>query len=184
VGDGIAAADTLSGLAARSGLFVSRPMREALHAVAPSRAAALTSLGTLTDAALRTHELFALDRRAAHSARRRIMVGAVAAGVAVLGMGIMVRVLRPATIEFDITPRGDIFVNGELKGTTPPLTRIQVASGLHTIEVRNEPYAPLRLEMRLKPAEEMKVVHAFGGRRSARKEGDSLVEELWRRLQR
>lgn len=185
MGDGIVSAVTLANLATRGRLLLSRPFRDALAAVAPHRVTTLVPVGALTDATLRSHELFTVDSAAPASVRRRLTMSAGAAALAILGIGIATRLLRtrPAVIQLEISPHGEVFVDGELKGKSPPLTRLAVSPGPHTIEVRNDAYAPLRLEMNLKPAEEMKVTHAFGGR-GPRKEGDSFVEEVWRRLTR
>lgn len=187
VGDGILSALTLANLATRGRLLVSRSFRDSLAAAEPHRAKALVSVGALTDATVRTHEIFTPDPRAVTERRRRFMVAGGAAIVAILGFGVAARGLRtkPAFIELEITPRGEIFVDGELKGESPPLKRLAVAPGAREIEVRNPPHAPLRLQTNLKPAEEMKVTHAFPVRKPApRKEGDSFVEDLWRRLTR
>jgi hypothetical protein len=68
---------------------------------------------------------------------------------------------RPAAIEFEITPRGEIFVDGVPKGRSPPLTRLELSPGPHTVEVRSGPHPPLRLEVDLAPAEEMTITHSF-----------------------
>ena len=185
MGDGIVSAITLANLATRGRLLLSRPFRDALATVAPQRLGSLLAVGALTDASLRSHELFTVDPVAVAGVRRRLLMGAGAAALGILSIGIATRLLRtrPALIEFEITPHGEVFVDGEPKGRTPPLRHLTVSPGAHTIEVRNDSYAPLRLQMNLKPAEEMKVTHAFGGRRP-RKEGDSFVEDLWRRLTR
>lgn len=184
-GDGMVSAVTLANLATRGRLVLSRPFREALELVAPHRTRTLMPLGALTDATLRSHELFTVDPAAAAGIRRRFMMGAMAAVLGILTIGVAARLMysKPAVIQFEITPHGDVFVDGELKGKSPPLSRLAVKPGPHTIEVHHASYAPLRLEMNLKPAEEMKVTHAFGGRRP-RKEGDSFLEDVWRRLSR
>jgi PEGA domain-containing protein len=185
VGDGIVSAVTLANLATRGRLLLSRPFRDALNTAAPQRITALTPIGALTDASLRSHELFTLDPAAAAAVRRRFMLTAGAAALGILGIGVATRLLhaKPAMIQFEISPHGEVFVDGELRGKSPPLSRLAVSPGAHTIEVHNDAYAPLRLQMNLKPAEEMKVTHAFGGRKP-RKQGDSFVEDVWRRLTR
>lgn len=184
VGDGILSAVTLANLATRGRMLLSRPFREAVVRIAPHRARTLVSVGAFTDATVRSHELFTIDPRAAILSRRRLIAGGGLAVLGIVGAGIAVRVMRerPAVIQFEISPRGDIFVDGVMKGRSPPVNRIEVSPGSHTIEVRNEPHAPLKLEMRLRSAEEVRVSHAFGTRRAERKEGDSFVEDIRRRL--
>lgn len=189
VGDGLLSAVTLANLATRGRLLVSRSFRDALASLAPHHARKLNSVGALTDATLRAHELFTPDPAAAGLERRRLMIAGGLATLVILGAGVGIRTIRSgasqsALIQFDITPHGDVFVNGELKGTSPPLMQVAVKPGVHAIEVRNGDHAPLRLELNLKAAEEAKVKHTFVGRRPARKEGDSYLEELWRRMKR
>jgi len=185
-GDGIVASLTLASLATRGRLLVSRSMREALLAAAPHRAKGLASVGVLTDATLRSHQIFTPDPHAARAGRRRVMLLGSAAATAVLGLGVAARLVRqdaepPAVIRFEITPNGEIYVDGVLKGKSPPLTTLAVSPGAHLLEVRSEGFPPLQLKTNLKAGEELKVSHAFPGRK-ARKEGDSVVEDIMRRL--
>jgi hypothetical protein len=69
--------------------------------------------------------------------------------------------IRPAIIQLEITPRGDVFVDGVRQGRSPPLTRLEVDPGPHTIEVRNNPSPPLRLELSLGSGQEMTISHTF-----------------------
>lgn len=68
---------------------------------------------------------------------------------------------RPAVLLLDIRPAGEIFVDGERKGSVPPLVRLSVPPGPHTIEVRNGRFRPLRVELNLQPGEERVLKHAF-----------------------
>jgi class 3 adenylate cyclase len=166
LGDGIAAAVALANLATRGRLMVSRAFRDALTAIAPERSSDLAPLGAFTDSSVRTHELFTLDPRAASLRRRRFLAYGTLAVVALVGVGIGARMAReaanrPAILLFEITPQGDIYVDGELHGKSPPLSNLEVAPGTRMIEVRNGRNPPLRLELRLRPTEEVKVAHAF-----------------------
>ena len=69
--------------------------------------------------------------------------------------------MLPAVIEFAIKPRGDIYVDGALKGTAPPLARLEVRPGPHRIEIVYGKFAPVRLEVDLAPSEVVTVRHAF-----------------------
>lgn len=66
-----------------------------------------------------------------------------------------------ATIRLEIRPRGEVFIDGASKGTTPPLASIQVAPGRHTIEIRHGRASPLVLQVEAGPGEELVVRHAF-----------------------
>lgn len=173
VGDGLTAGVTLSN-AAKPGRFVaSRSFREALKASDPRRATELGPAGTYTDAQVRAHELFALDWRPGFARRSRLIALGALTIAAVIGAGFAARFARralappppppvlPAVIYLEITPRGDVFINGKLRGSSPPLGQIKVVPGPHTIEVRNSPHPPLRLELSLVSGQEMTISHTF-----------------------
>lgn len=66
-----------------------------------------------------------------------------------------------ATVRLDIKPRGEVRINGVAKGTSPPLTSIQIAPGRHTIEIRHGRATPLVLQVHAGPGEELAIKHAF-----------------------
>jgi hypothetical protein len=68
---------------------------------------------------------------------------------------------RPAVLVFDIHPSGEVLVDGELKGNTPPLERLAVTPGPHAIEVRHPRARPFHLDVQLAPGQELVVQHAF-----------------------
>ena len=99
--------------------------------------------------------------------RRNILAGL---GVlAVLGCGVAVRVAleqyeaarQPAAIHLDIRPWGQVYVDGEPKGRTPPLVRLWLPPGPHVIEVRNGKLKPLQMDVTLQPGEELELKHVF-----------------------
>jgi len=173
VGDALASGVTLANAATPGRLVASRSFREALKADSPPRAAELKAAGTYTDAGLRSHELFTFDRRAARARRWRLLAIGALAIAAIIGSGFGTRFarlayeppppppVRPAIIQLQITPRGDVFVDGVRQGASPPLTQVEVDPGLRTIEVRNSPNPPLRLELSLAAGEEMTINHSF-----------------------
>ena len=174
VGDGLATGVTLANAATPGRLVASRSFREALEAAVPSRAAELRQAGVYTDANVRTHELFALDRRTVLARRWPLIVFGTLTVAAIVGAGFAARharldvppvpkppPVRPAVIHLSITPRGDVYVDGVLAGTSPPLTELEVYPGPHTIEVRNAANPPLRLELGLGSGEEMTITHSF-----------------------
>jgi|SRR5262245_11365929 len=167
VGDGLVAGAAVASFAKPGQLLVSRSFRDALAAIDPPRASGLREAGTFTDAQVRAHELFAPDRRA-RSARRRLVVVASLAVAGILGSGIAVRVVRrvrrarqPAVVELAITPWGEITIDGERKGKTPPLRRLEVTPGRHMLEVRSGSNAPVTLDIDLAPGERITVRHEF-----------------------
>jgi outer membrane biosynthesis protein TonB len=64
-------------------------------------------------------------------------------------------------LQFEIKPHGEVYLDGKMKGPTPPLVQIEVAPGPHTLEVRNGAFAPLQLEVTLASAEQMTIRHEF-----------------------
>jgi hypothetical protein len=173
LGDALASGMTLANAATPGRLVASRTFREALKSDTPSRAADLKAAGEFTDANLRSHELFTFDRRAARARRWRRFAFGTLALLAILGAGFGARwarlayepppppPVRPAVIQLQIKPRGDVFIDGVWQGASPPLTEVEVDPGPHTIEVRNKPSPPLRLEVSLGSGESMTITHTF-----------------------
>jgi class 3 adenylate cyclase len=143
-GEGVGAALELADAAAPGRMLASPRFRDALAASAAAEGAAR---------ALRT--------------QRMALFSAAAAALLALALG--ARALRPppappvrpAALQFEIKPRGDIYLDGKLKGQTPPLKHFEVNPGPHTVEVRNGAFAPLRIEMNLASAEQMTIRHEF-----------------------
>ena len=173
VGDGLTAAVTLAN-AAKPGRFVaSRSFREALKASEPRRVEELGPAGTYTDAHLRAHELFAVDWRPGFIRRLRLLALGILTVAAIVAAGFAARFTRqaleppppppvkPAIIHLEVTPRGQIWIDGVLHGSTPPLRELELNPGPHVIEVHNAPSPPLRLELTLGSGDEMTIRHAF-----------------------
>ncbi len=176
VGDGIATAMILAEVAAPGRMIASRAFHDALLAEAPGRAARLSSAGKHTDAQVRTHDLYRFNRWAAWLRRLRLAGIGVVAFAGIVGLGFAARAMlqekplapvarkvpvAPAVIELRVAPRGDVYVDGVLKGQSPPLTRLEIAPGPHTIEVWNEPHPPLTVEINPGPAEVTTIAHTF-----------------------
>ena len=172
VGDGVEAAASAAAFAHADGpgaLLLTRAFRDALLRQAPRRAAALFVAGDFTDAGMRSHELFRHDPVAANKhGMRRTLLGVTGIAV-VLGLGVVGRyqrlaweeARRPATLTFEIKPLGDIYLDGEFKGTAPPLSRLSLPPGAHSIEIRHGRFKPVTVDVNLEPAEEMQIKHAF-----------------------
>jgi PEGA domain len=143
-GEGVGAARALAEAAATGGMLASPRFRDAL-------AGSLASEGTARALRMQRVALFC------------------AAAAAFLALAVGARALRPppappvrpAALQFEIKPRGDIYLDGKLKGQTPPLKSVEVNPGPHTVEVRNGAFAPLRIEMNLASAEQMTIRHEF-----------------------
>jgi hypothetical protein len=68
---------------------------------------------------------------------------------------------QQATVTFVIHPWGEVLVDGELKGISPPLKSIKLEPGERAIIIKkagNQPYADTII---VKPGEELTIKHAF-----------------------
>ncbi|MDB5858139.1 MAG: hypothetical protein JWQ76_1828 [Ramlibacter sp.] len=168
-GEGLETAAAVAAFASDHSLLASMPFRDALAARWPQRAKALRPAGEFVDDRHRSQTLYAFAPEAARKrALWRTLLGV--AGVAlVLGAGFAGREVRleleaaqrPAIIVLDIRPQGEVYVDGELKGTTPPLTRLSIPAGPHLIELRNGRLKPVTMEVQLQPGEELQLKHVF-----------------------
>lgn len=169
VGDGIDAAVAIAQFAGIGKLLVSRDFRDALAEFAPAHAAKFHRVADVTDASVRTHEVYAEDHAIDARAGRRVFVGALLASVGILALGGVARVAleglatarQPATLLFDIRPQGEIYLDGAMKGKAPAITSLQVPSGTHVIEVRNGRFPAFVTEVTLSPGEQMEIKHSF-----------------------
>ncbi|MCL4802010.1 MAG: hypothetical protein KJ025_20635, partial [Burkholderiales bacterium] len=133
VGDALTASAAVAEFARPGAILVSRSFREALAESAPERAEALRPSGVHTDAAVRSHEVFAPDGAAGASRRRRALVlgalgvlGLLAAGVAARGArrARADRAPQPPLLALAVTPWGEVFDDRERRGRTPPRERL------------------------------------------------------------
>jgi serine/threonine-protein kinase len=53
-------------------------------------------------------------------------------------------------------------VNGQAMGTTPPLTRLELPEGSHTITVRNGDFPPHSVTVQVSGDQPVTVRHRFG----------------------
>ncbi len=189
VGDGVVAGAAVAGFSAPDRILVSRSFRDALEPADPERAARLRAAGTQTDASLRSYELYSFETTGsdpgaattgtsafaqAESAappapRRRLLLVGGASVAGILAAGIVARVARravqeakrPAVVELAILPWGEVMIDGVSKGRTPPLKRLEVPPGKHTIEIRHPAHPPVALKVALDAGEELNVRHTF-----------------------
>jgi serine/threonine-protein kinase len=66
-----------------------------------------------------------------------------------------------ASLTLAIAPWGEILVDGNSRGVSPPLTHLTLAPGSHTIEVRNGTAAPFLAKIELQPGQAAEVQHRF-----------------------
>jgi serine/threonine protein kinase len=72
-----------------------------------------------------------------------------------------VTVDKPAVAKLSIKPWGEVYVNGENKGVSPPLKALTLKPGEYKIEIRNGDYPARNLTIKLKSGEVFKLNHAF-----------------------
>jgi len=169
IGDAVGTAAAIAHFAGPSRLFVSRSFREALAASAPSRAIAIRPAGIFTDANVRTHELFAPD--AASALRRRKILAAIGALVIIGILATLayhhdairrdLRAGQPATLALIVYPDGDVFVDGVVRGKSPPLSTLRLEPGLHAVELRRRGEIPFRTSVDLQSGRTTTVEYEF-----------------------
>jgi serine/threonine-protein kinase len=71
-------------------------------------------------------------------------------------------VLAHGTVNMAISPWGQVEVDGKPAGTTPPLTRLELPQGTHTITVRNEDFPPYTQRVQVDPERPVTLKHRFG----------------------
>jgi len=94
-GDGVATAAVIAAFAANGGLLMSKNFRTALVQTAPGAQSALVPAGQVSDAGLRTYQVFGLDREAPRRRRRRFFVAAVTSAVVMLATAMTLRLEVP-----------------------------------------------------------------------------------------
>jgi serine/threonine-protein kinase len=71
-------------------------------------------------------------------------------------------VLAQGVVHIAISPWGQVEVNGASVGTTPPLSRLELPQGTHTITVRNEDFPPYTQRVQVDPERPVTLKHRFG----------------------
>ncbi len=60
-----------------------------------------------------------------------------------------------------IAPWGEVLVNGQSRGVSPPLTKMSLPPGSYAIEVRNGDSPPLKASIEVKPGQTQTLRHRF-----------------------
>jgi serine/threonine-protein kinase len=71
-------------------------------------------------------------------------------------------VVAEGTLQLAISPWGEVEVDGQVVGTTPPLARLNLPAGRHTVTVRNSDFAPHSVTVEIVADEAVTVRHRFG----------------------
>jgi len=64
-------------------------------------------------------------------------------------------------VSLAIAPWGEVLVNGEPRGVSPPLTTLRLAPGSYSIEVRNGDAPPLKAQVEVKAGQAQTLRHRF-----------------------
>jgi serine/threonine-protein kinase len=65
-------------------------------------------------------------------------------------------------VQLAISPWGEVEVDGHPAGTTPPLARLVLPEGTHTITVRNDGAQPYTVTVQVGADKPVTVRHRFG----------------------
>lgn len=168
-GDGIRSAAAVAAFATSGQLLLTAGFREALGEQAPDRTAALRKAGVFSDASIRTHELYINDTAQPRRRRAQLLLATATMAVALIGTGIAVRGTVPSLgllaptgiVSFQIVPGGEVFVDGESRGSAPPLQQLELSAGTHRIEVRHGDDEPYRVDIELAHRQTVAVQHEF-----------------------
>ena len=66
------------------------------------------------------------------------------------------------TVTLAVSPWGEVEVNGKPAGTTPPLTRLSLPTGTHTITLRNADFPPHTVQVQVGADKPVALRHRFG----------------------
>ena len=66
-----------------------------------------------------------------------------------------------STVQFAVTPWGEIYLDGVKAGISPPLKELKVSAGKHTIEIRNLNFSPYSETLELHTSSVKKIKYKF-----------------------
>jgi hypothetical protein len=65
------------------------------------------------------------------------------------------------TVLLLIAPWGEVYVDGQKRGISPPLKSLSLTPGMHTVEIRNSSLPVYREKIDVKPGAQIKIKHTF-----------------------
>ncbi len=185
-GDGLTAAFAAARFASPGQVLVTRDFAQMLGRRNPASAAELTSAGDFTDTRVRQHTFFTPDPRRGAMHRRRMVMYGVGGVIGILLLGIAGREAKvrlippaPAVITFQVKPRGEVIVDGMVRGRIPALTQLELPPGKHVLRIHNAGSPAFEVTLDLKPAERRTITHTFV---APRKAPEPPKPEFWRDL--
>jgi eukaryotic-like serine/threonine-protein kinase len=60
-----------------------------------------------------------------------------------------------------VSPWGEVYVDGRLRGTTPPLAEVELPPGRHRVEIRNSAQLPYHTFVELQAGDTQRIRHSF-----------------------
>jgi class 3 adenylate cyclase len=67
----------------------------------------------------------------------------------------------PGRLELAVNPWGEIFVDGQSRGVSPPMRTLEIAPGSHTIEIRNSTFPSHVQKVEIKSGDAVRIRHRF-----------------------
>jgi hypothetical protein len=65
-------------------------------------------------------------------------------------------------VQIAVSPWGQVEVDGKPAGTTPPLNKLQLSEGRHTIVIRNTDFPPFTTTVNVSADQPVILKHRFG----------------------
>lgn len=187
-GDGLAAAFAAARFAPPGKVLVTRDFAQMLGRRNPQRAAELARAGDFTDTRVRQHTFYTPDPKRYASHRRNLVLYGIGGVVAILLLGVGAREAKirltpppPAVLVFQVKPRGEVIVDGMMRGRVPALAELEVPHGKHVVRIQNAPAAPFEVVLELKPGERRVITHTFVAPRP-RPAPEPPKQDFWRDL--
>jgi serine/threonine-protein kinase len=69
--------------------------------------------------------------------------------------------LPPGVVQLAISPWGQVEIDGNFAGLAPPLTRLNLPAGSHTITIRNGDFPPLVRVIDISADQPVVIKHRF-----------------------
>ena len=63
-----------------------------------------------------------------------------------------------------VSPAGDVYIDGKHRGTTPPLTTLDLEPGMYRVEVRSGKRKPFLTYVTVQPGEVRRIRHDFNAK--------------------
>jgi nucleoid-associated protein YgaU len=67
----------------------------------------------------------------------------------------------PGRLELAVNPWGEIFVDGQSRGVSPPMRTLEISPGSHTIEIRNSTFPSHVEKVVIKSGDAVRIRHRF-----------------------